>query len=80
MSKRVLCAAALAVAAFAATPAHAAYDPGIKVTPVVNEHTIGVGVHGFGQPVGGAYVNRDTGEICVGLSYQIPFCAGGPIN
>jgi hypothetical protein len=51
----------------------------------VNDHTIGVGArytlgNNHDEPVGGARVNRDTGEVCVGLSYQIPFCAGGPID
>jgi len=78
MSKRVLCGLVLAAAAFAAAPAQAAPDLPVKVT--VNEHEISVTSGVPGQPLLSVHVNRDTGEVCLGFSEQVPFCVGGPIS
>ena len=79
--KRVLCATLLAVAA--STVPAAAYEP-IKIVPVVtyrvDENGAGVGTGIPGQPLVGARWDRNTGEVCVGFSYQIPQCVGGPIE
>ena len=74
--KRVLCAALLGAAAFAVTPAHASEIPA-HVTPVVNEHRVGVYTSYGTQPLAGAWVNRDTGAVCVGFGYGIPVCVDG---
>lgn len=78
--KRVLSAALLAVAA-SAIPA-AAYDPKLvpTVTYRVDENGAGVGSAWLGQPLFGARWDKATGEICVGFSYQVPQCVGGPID
>lgn len=81
--KRVLCAALLGAAALA-TPASAAQDIGVRVTPST-EGRVGVFVSYKTSgdryyPLGGAYYDTTTGEACVGFSYQIPQCAGGPIE
>ena len=81
--KRVLCGLVLGAAAFAAAPANAA-GYGVKVTPST-EGRVGVGVEYTRDgknydPVGGAYWNPSTGEVCAGMSYQIPVCVGGPIE
>lgn len=78
--KRVLSATLLAVAA-SSVPA-AAYEP-IKVPAVtyrVDEHGAAVGTGIPGQPLFGARWDKATGEVCVGFSYQIPQCVGGPID
>lgn len=78
--KRVLCAALLGAAALA-TPASA--GPGIRVEPTVTNRPDRVGVfvsYDFGhgeEPLGGAWVNPQTGQVCVGFSFQIPQCVGG---
>jgi hypothetical protein len=78
--KRVLCALAIGAAAFAVTPAHASETP-VQVIVTNNDGAVGVGVmYRFNgsrwYPVGGAYVNKQTGEVCFGLSYQTGTCTG----
>ncbi|HEX8002764.1 MAG TPA: hypothetical protein VF519_08720 [Mycobacteriales bacterium] len=79
--KRVLCGALLAAAAFA-VPAQATGGPdlGPYVTVYNNEYGAGVGTGIPHQPLFGAHLNKTTGELCVGFSYQVPQCVGGPIN
>ena len=72
MSKRVLCGLALAAAAFAATPAQAAPDLPVKVTVTDDYISVTSGI--AGQPLVNVHVNRDTAEVCVGFSHQVPFC------
>jgi hypothetical protein len=81
--KRIVCAALLGVAAFAAPASAAEYG----VEPIVwnDENRVGVGarykVNGGGyDPVGAVYYNKNTGEVCAGLSYQIPLCVGSQIS
>lgn len=80
--KRVLCGALLAAAAFASVPAHAATDPiAITIVTIENdEDGLGVGTGIPGQPLFGARYNKTTGVLCVGFSYQVPQCVGGPIE
>lgn len=81
--KRVLCGLALGAVAFSAVPAHATeYPAGGRLDN--DGHRTGVytwyGDPDDPTPLGGAWVNHDTGQVCVGFSYQIPQCAGGPIS
>lgn len=80
--KRLLCAAVIAAAAATAAPANA--ETAWPVQPHVwnRPDRVGVGasydVRGQNyQPLGAAWVNPQTGEVCVGFSYQIPQCVGG---
>ena len=83
--KRLLCAAILTSAsAIAAAPANATgYDVDVIVWNDANRVGAGTryttdGSHYY--PLGGVWLNPSTGEVCVGFSYQIPQCAGGPIS
>ena len=79
--KRVLSLAVLVVAA-CAVPA-TAYEPiklGNVVTYRVDDNGAGVGTGIPGQPLFGARWDKATGEVCVGFSYQVPQCVGGPIE
>jgi hypothetical protein len=73
--KRVLGLALVASAAFATVPAHAV-DPLPKPTVTIrnDENGVGVGTAIPGQPLFGARYTYATGELCVGFSYQVPFC------
>jgi hypothetical protein len=72
--KRVLCGLLVAGTAFVAVPAHAT-DPGtVGVQPWNDANRTGVGTTLFGQPGAAAYRNNQTGQVCVGFSYQIPQC------
>lgn len=78
--KRVLCALAVGAAALAVTPAHASENP-VQVTVTNNDNAVGVGVQyrtngSNWYPLGGAFVNKQTGEVCFGLSYQTGTCTG----
>ena len=85
--RRVLAGLVLGAAAFASVPAEAA-GPAYGVKPIL--WTGEYGRYGAGAmytydgerwyPLGGAYVNTTTGTACVGFSYQIPLCVGGPIE
>lgn len=82
--KRVVSALLLGAAAFTAVPAQAA---DYSVQPIIwnDENRVGVGaryrLNGYDyEPLGAAYLNKNTGEVCVGFSYQIPLCVGGPIS
>ena len=81
--KRVLCVAVLGMVAFGGVAT--AVEP-VTVEPSVsteNGVSVGVSVGFMGRdpdPVGGARYNATTGEACVGFSYQVPQCAGGPIS
>jgi len=78
--KRVLAVALLASAAFATTAQ--AVDPLPRPTVTVrnDENGIGVGTGIPGQPLAGARYDYATGELCVGFSYQVPFCVRGPVR
>lgn len=81
--KRVLCATLLAVAALGAPANATGYDVDVAVWN--DENRVGLGSsyttngHTY-YPLGAVWVNRNTGEICAGFSYQMPQCAGGPIS
>jgi hypothetical protein len=78
--KRALCALVLGTAAIATVPAFAA--EAITVTPQVTTDNGRVGVGAMysrdggktQNPVGGAWVDTNSGHACAGLSYQVPFC------
>jgi hypothetical protein len=74
-------AAGIAAAVTLAPGASAARSAELDLVTVTNENgvvRIGTGVPG--QPLLGASVNTNTGEVCVGFSYQIPFCASSGIG
>ena len=82
--KRALCTAA-AIAGFvgfAAPSAQAAeYVSGPVVTYHVGTDYVSVGTGLPGQPLAGARYSFQTGEGCVGFSYQVPQCVQvGPIE
>ena len=84
--KRLLCVAFLGAYATTAVPANAANC--YSVNPIVwdgSNGRVGAGAEysrdcKYYDPVGGAWVNVSSGTACVGLSYQIPLCVGGPIE
>ncbi len=78
--KRVLSGALLAAAAFTSVPAQAAEPISEYVKVRVDGNGVGVGTGIPGQPLFGARYDSNTGEICVGFSYQVPQCVGGPIS
>lgn len=78
--KRVLSVALLAGAAFATVPAQAAEPLSEYVRVRVDDNGVGVGTSLPGQPLFGARYDKNTGVVCVGFSYQVPQCVGGPIN
>jgi hypothetical protein len=78
--KRVLVALAIGGAALATAPAHASESPvQVQVTNDANQVGVGVlyGTNGHYLPLGGVFVNKNTGRVCFGLSYQVPFCTPG---
>ncbi len=78
--KRVLCGALLAAAAFSTVPAGAAEPLSNYVRVRVDDNGVGVGTGIPGQPLLGARYDKNTGVVCVGFSYQVPQCVGGPIH
>lgn len=78
--RRLLCLSLLAVAAFAGGTAQAV--EGYRVRPDVAAGPDRVGVSAeysrdngrSWDPVGGAYVDPQDGEVCAGLGHQIPLC------
>ena len=76
MSRRrlVILGVAAAAVAGAVAPSFAQSSPvGVQVSTT---NGVAVGVTVNGQPGAGARVSN--GEACVGISYEIPFCAGLP--
>jgi hypothetical protein len=50
-------------------------QPDLDVVTVTNEGgVVRVGTQIPGQPLLGTSVDTNTGQVCVGFSYQIPFC------
>ena len=80
MTKQVLFGLVVAAAAFAATPAQA--GPALPVSVVREGNYVGVRSGIGGQPLVNGGVYTDSGEVCVGFSYQIPVCTPplGPIS
>ncbi|HVE64225.1 MAG TPA: hypothetical protein VNB94_10530 [Mycobacteriales bacterium] len=84
--KRVLCTA-VAVAGFvgfAGAPAasattYAAPKP-LTVTYSVGDDNVRVGTSLPGQPLVGAKADVSEAEVCVGFSYQIPFCLSDHVD
>lgn len=81
--KRVLAGAVLGMAALGGVASAAEY---VRVYPhVTTDDGVGVGV-GYStmsrdeEPLGGARYNATNGTVCVGFSYQVPQCVGGPQN
>ena len=73
----------LVIAGVAAAALAGAVVPSFAMTSPVTVHTdtsngVQVSVDVNGQPGVGAHVKRDGG-VCVGISYQIPFCTAGGI-
>jgi hypothetical protein len=79
MPKIRLAVAGLVAAAsvFSAAPAGAAYE---YVTVTHENGVIGVSTQLPGQPLVGAFVDTKTGLVCVGFSYQVPFCRTLPLD
>ena len=82
---------ALAAVAAGAAAATIAFVPGAQaasssqqyVTVTNQNGVVRVGTSLPGQPLFGASIDTNTGTVCVGFSYQIPFCASagiGPIS
>lgn len=68
-------AAGAAAAAIAAAPGTAAADLGQEYVTVSNQGgVVRIGTALPGQPLLGASVDTNTGRVCVGFSYQVPFC------
>ncbi|HVF05585.1 MAG TPA: hypothetical protein VNA20_12160 [Frankiaceae bacterium] len=83
--KRLLAGLVLATAAVPAGAAQAASTWPVQPVVWTEDDRVGAGafydLNGTNyRPLGGAWVNPQTGEVCVGLSYQIPQCAGGPVE
>jgi hypothetical protein len=74
--KRVLCGLLVAGAAFVTVPAHATDPDTAGVQTRNDDDATGVGTTVNGQPGVAVYRNNHTGSVCVGMSYQIPFCTG----
>lgn len=76
-----VCADASGVGAIIDPPGTATRQK-LPALPVTVTHDtsngVAVGTAIGNQPLVGARVSN--GEACVGFSYEIPFCAGGPIN
>jgi hypothetical protein len=76
----VITAVAAAALAGAVVPSFAQSAPPTPVTVHVDTHNgAAVGVDVNGRPGVGASVTPD-GRACVGVSLQVPFCAGGGIH
>ena len=78
LKTRIAAATLAAGAAFVSSaPAGAAYDY-VKVTNENGVVTLTTQIPG--QPLLGARVDTNTGEVCVGFSYQVPFCRTLPLD
>jgi hypothetical protein len=76
----VIAGVASATLAGAVVPAFAQTGPSSPVTVYTDTHDgVSAGFFVNGQPGAGAHVSPD-GEACVGISLQLPVCAGGGIG
>jgi hypothetical protein len=76
----VIAGVASAALAGAVVPALAQTGPSSPVTVYTDTHDgASAGFYVNGQPGAGAHVSPD-GEACVGISLQLPVCAGGGIG
>ncbi len=48
--------------------------PTVSVDADSSDGSVGVGTGYPGQPLVGARYNTTNGTLCVGFSYQVPFC------
>lgn len=81
MSRRLVLAGVVSVAiGGAVVPSFAQSAPSLPVTVTTDTHDgVSVGVAVGNQPGAGASVSPD-GRACVGISLQLPVCAGGGIS
>jgi hypothetical protein len=64
----------------AVVPSFASSAPPLPVTVTTDTHDgVSAGVSVGGQPGAGAHVSPD-GQVCVGVSLQLPVCSGGGIQ
>lgn len=75
-------AAGLAAVTLALSPAGVrAADSGQDYVTVTNEGgVVRIGTQVPGQPLLSASVDTNTGEVCMGFSYQMPFCASAGVG
>lgn len=80
--RRLLSLSLLGAAVLAAAPASATEAYRVNPQVTVGPDRVSVGVEysrdngRTWDPVGGAYADPQDGEVCAGLSYQIPVCVG----
>jgi hypothetical protein len=81
VSRRIVIAAVVTTAiGGAVVPSFAQSAPSLPVTVTTDTHNgVSVGVSVGSQPGAGASVTPD-GKACVGISLQLPVCAGGGIQ
>ena len=75
--KRALLVLAATGAALLPATAHASQPSPVGVV-LRTDNGVGAGVIILGQPGAGVWYDATSGEVCFGISYEVPFCA--PVN
>lgn len=70
--RTVLAGVVAGIAALTAAPAGASAYEYVKVSEYNGTYYVNTSIPG--QPLFGASVNPASGRVCIGFSYQVPFC------